>query len=72
VREFVADDAPNEVWILRINPQQWLYAPKTNAEIQDRMNELMGNLSLNKELDFIEKVNEWNSRYKDFPHSTSM
>jgi len=66
VREFVADDAPNEVWILRINPQQWPYAPKTNAEIQDRMNELMGNLSLNKELDFIEKVNEWNLRYKDF------
>jgi NTE family protein len=66
VREFIADDAPNEVWILRINPQQWPYAPQTNAEIQDRMNELMGNLSLNKELDFIEKVNEWNARYQDF------
>jgi NTE family protein len=66
VREFVADDPPNEIWVLRINPQQWPYPPKTNAEIQDRMNELMGNLSLNKELDFIEKVNEWIGRYKDF------
>jgi NTE family protein len=67
VREFVADDdAPDEVWVLRINPQQWPYPPQTNAEIQDRMNELMGNLSLNKELDFIQKVNDWNRRYKDF------
>jgi NTE family protein len=44
---------PDEIWIVRINPQQWPYAPQTNAEIQDRQNELMGNLSLHKELDFI-------------------
>ncbi len=64
VREFVADDPPDELWIVRINPQQWPYSPQTNAEIQDRMNELMGNLSLNKELDFIQQVNEWAERYK--------
>ena len=34
-------------------------APKSNADIQDRQNELMGNLSLNKELDFIMTVNAW-------------
>ena len=65
VREFIADNPPEELWVLRINPQQWPYPPETNADIQDRMNELMGNLSLNKELDFIQKVNEWRERYKD-------
>jgi NTE family protein len=44
---------PDEIWIVRINPQQWPYPPQTNADIQDRQNELMGNLSLHKELDFI-------------------
>jgi NTE family protein len=44
---------PDEIWIVRINPQQWPYAPDTNADIQDRQNELMGNLSLHKELDLV-------------------
>src|SRR5262245_37583144 len=44
---------PDEIWIVRINPQEWPYPPETNADIQDRQNELMGNLSLHKELDFI-------------------
>ncbi|MGA8885281.1 MAG: patatin-like phospholipase family protein, partial [Pseudolabrys sp.] len=66
VHEFVAepDKAPDELWIVRINPQQWPELPKTNAEIQDRQNELMGNLSLHKELDFILKVNAWRDQYK--------
>ena len=54
---------PDELWIVRINPQQWPELPKTNKDIQDRQNELMGNLSLNKELDFIMTVNEWKVRY---------
>jgi NTE family protein len=40
--------------------------PKTNADIEDRENELMGNLSLHKELDFVMKVNEWAKTYPDF------
>lgn len=67
VREFLATsdpkNIPDELWIVRINPQQWPYVPKSNKDIQDRQNELMGNLSLNKELDFILKVNEWKQRY---------
>jgi NTE family protein len=63
---FGADEIPDEVWIVRINPQQWPYVPDTNADIQDRENELMGNLSLHKELDFILKVNEWSNDYPDF------
>jgi NTE family protein len=72
VREFIAgpdrlEDIPDEVWIVRINPQQWPYPPTSNKDIEDRQNELMGNLSLNKELDTIMKVNEWISdpQYKD-------
>jgi NTE family protein len=38
---------------VRINPQEWPDTPETNADIQDRQNELMGNLSLHKELDLI-------------------
>lgn len=72
VREFIAGpqlpaDIPDELWIVRINPQQWPYPPESNKDIEDRQNELMGNLSLNKELDFILKVNEWinDPRYKN-------
>lgn len=57
------DEKPDELWILRINPQQWPEEPKTNSDIKDRQNELMGNLSLNKDLDLILKVNEWINKY---------
>lgn len=62
VRDFVEDrsKAPDEIWILRINPQQWPRLPETIGEIRDRENELMGNLSLHKDLDFIQKVNKLN------------
>jgi NTE family protein len=60
------DHLPDELWIIRINPQQWPYVPNTNKDIQDRQNELMGNLSLNKELDFIMAVNQWIKDYPDF------
>jgi NTE family protein len=78
VREFLAGthEVPDELWIVRINPQEWPELPKTNSEIQDRQNELMGNLSLNKELDFILTVNAWTKVYegenfaKDHKHVT--
>jgi NTE family protein len=68
VRDFVTIDKnehkPDELWIIRINPQQrGDSAPKTNASIIDRENELMGNLSLNKELDFILFVNNWSQKH---------
>ena len=69
IREFVAgapdEKIPDEVWIIRINPQQWPELPVTTADIEDRQNELMGNLSLNKELDFILTVNEWCDKYRN-------
>lgn len=67
VREFLAgvrkEATPDELWILRINPQQRAQQPQSNADIQDRENELMGNLSLNKELDFVLTVNDWSARF---------
>ena len=66
VREFLSgvpkEETPDELWIVRINPQQWPEYPDTRADIIDRENELVGNLSLNKELDFIRSVNEMISR----------
>jgi NTE family protein len=70
VREFITkadvDEVPDEIWIVRINPQQWPELPETMADIVDRQNELMGNLSLHKELDFILSVNDWHKKYEEF------
>ena len=63
VREFFSDtpieQKPDELWIVRINPQQWPGPPRSRADIIDRENELKGNLSTNKELDFLLQVNKW-------------
>jgi NTE family protein len=73
VREFFAgvplERIPNELWIIRINPQQWPRPPKFNKEVIDRQNELTGNLSLNQELYYIMKVNEWIRKHKGFATS---
>ena len=67
IREFLAgvrkEHVPDEIWVLRINPQQSAELPRSNAEIRDRENELMGNLSLNKELDFILVINDMIVRF---------
>lgn len=64
VREFVQglerpEQKPDEIWVIRINPERCESEPTRVEEIEDRRNELAGNLSLNQELDFIKKVNEW-------------
>ena len=79
VREFFdgvdTDEVPDELWIVRINPQQWPELPTSNADVMDRENELMGNLSLHKELDFILAVNQWRKSHggqfaEDYKHVT--
>lgn len=50
---------PDEIWIVKINPQERSRVPKTTAGIADRRNELSGNLSLNSEVRFVRQVNEW-------------
>lgn len=61
VRDFVdgIDEKPEEIWVIQINPKTITKLPQSVGAIQDRRNELAGNLSLYQELYFIEKVNEW-------------
>jgi NTE family protein len=69
IREFLAgvrkENTPEEIWVVRINPQQAAKQPRSTAEIRDRENELIGNLSLNKELDFVLTINDLIKRYGD-------
>jgi NTE family protein len=65
------DANPDEIWVVQINPERREDEPKSVHEILDRRNELSGNLSLNQEIFFIEKINELvdkgllkNSKYK--------
>ena len=48
LREFVADlppaDKPDEIWIVRINPQTRASEPTTSEDIHDRRNELAGKM----------------------------
>jgi len=50
---------PDEIWLVKINPQERSRVPRSPEGINDRRNELSGNLSLNTELEFIERVNGW-------------
>jgi NTE family protein len=55
------DEKPDEIWVIRINPQE--IDPKVKLtrleDIRDRENDLAGNLSLNQELDHILTMNRW-------------
>lgn len=50
---------PEELWIIQINSQRFEGEPTTLDVIADRRNELSGNISLNQELGFIERINDW-------------
>jgi NTE family protein len=50
-------ERPDEVWIVRINPQTRQHEPRSMPDIIDRRNELSGNLALDQERAFIEKIN---------------
>lgn len=56
------DEKPDEIWIIRINPEVIAKEPWSSSEIIDRRNELAGNLSLQQELYFIEQANDWLQR----------
>ncbi len=57
VRELV-DVAPDEIWVIQVNPRRLDAEPRSAIEIADRRNELSGNLSLHQELRFIEKIDQ--------------
>jgi NTE family protein len=47
---------PDEIWVIQINPTERVTEPTSVMEIEDRRNELGGNLSLYQELNFIEQI----------------
>jgi NTE family protein len=55
--EGVRDDKPDEIWLIRINPQTRAAEPRSLHDIADRRNELAGNLSLEQELAHVRFVN---------------
>lgn len=63
IREFLSKTEvnlkPDEIWIIRINRQEIGEEPTSVEEIEDRRNALAGNLSLNHEIDVINKINSW-------------
>jgi NTE family protein len=65
---------PDELWVIQINPQEFDGEPTSLEEVADRRNELSGNISLNQELRFIERVNDWVDSGKlpddEFTHTT--
>jgi NTE family protein len=70
VRE-LTETSPDEIWVIQINPPRRKKEPTSIEEIQDRRNELAGNLSLEQEIYFIRKINEFvnnksfsNDKYK--------
>lgn len=64
IRDFLTmprstDEKPDEIWIIQINPKRRDDVPTSIEEIDDRRNELAGNLSLFQEVEFIRQVNDW-------------
>jgi NTE family protein len=57
VRELL-DTRPDELWVVQVNPRARAEVPQALLDIEDRRNELSGNLSLYQELAFIEKIDE--------------
>ena len=61
------DAQPDEIWVIQIDPTRMVPRPRDPApgdeptsvvDILDRRSALAGNLSLNQELRFVEKINE--------------
>jgi NTE family protein len=62
IQEFIIDmetQVPDELWVIRINPQTYPSNPTSLSDIRTRMNQLVGNLSLNHQLGFVETVDRW-------------
>ena len=67
-RESVAEK-PDEIWVIRINPQEIdpRHELTTLEDMRDRENDLAGNISLNQELDHILTMNRWITKYSGDP-----
>lgn len=50
---------PDEIWLIKINPQVREEVPRSMEGIHNRRNELSGNLSMTAEIRFIERINDF-------------
>ena len=58
-KEFVGDNLPDEIWVIKINPTGRADIPDTPEDIVDRKNEMIGNESLFHNIEHLETINEF-------------
>ncbi len=58
----LTDFQPDEIWVIQINGANFKELPRRAGDLSDRCLELSGNLTLEQELRFIQKINEWLQR----------
>jgi NTE family protein len=52
-----ADHVPDEIWIIQINPTTCKKLPTKPADVADRRNQMIGNMSFSHSLEFLEYIN---------------
>lgn len=52
-------DKPDEIWVVRVNPDRRNSEPRSQRAIADRRRELSGDISLTEQIDFVDQVTEW-------------
>ena len=57
-RTMGADNIPDEIWLIKINPTRRKAVPVKPGEIIDRRNQLEGNISLFQQLGHLELIND--------------
>jgi NTE family protein len=49
---------PEEIWVIQATPWSRGFEPKTISDINDRCNELSGNIAMSQDIYLTEKINE--------------
>lgn len=57
VRE-LTEDGPDEIWVVQMRAPRIAHAPRTVDAIADRRNQISGCLSIDREVEMIEKIND--------------
>lgn len=67
------DFDPDEIWVIQLDPEEQKEEPKSIKEISDRRQALAGNLSLDQEINAIDRLNEMIDRgivdHEDYTHT---
>jgi len=49
---------PKEIWVVQVTPWSRGFEPKTIADVNDRCNELSGNIAISQDIYLMEKIDE--------------